>query len=661
MNELPFRQVHLDFHTSEKIKGIGSKFDKTSFQDALKMGYVNSITIFAKCHHGWGYNNSETNERHPELEFDLLGKMIEACHEIGVRTPIYLSAGLDEKMARRHPEWVRRFKDESTTWVKDFTEPGYHEMCMNSPYLEYLTNQVIEMIEKYKCDCVWLDIVGERICYCHNCVQKALDKGLDPYDEEVMKELGKETYRNYTTTINEAVHNRIPKMMIFHNSGHITRGRKDLEAVNSHLEIESLPTGGWGYDNFPLSARYVQHSDKEYLGMTGKFNTTWGEFGGFKHPNALRYETSLCLAVGAKCSVGDQMHPLGVLDTATYELIGSAYKEIKHKEAWCIDTMNKAEIAYISTEASYEQGYVRKDITRDEIAVADIGALRVLQEGQYLFDIIDCEMEFSKYKMIIFPDIIRFSIGLVKKVTEYCKQGGKIVLTGESGFKESIDEFAVEVGCKVIGKNKYRPSYCRPNFRLKSLGKTAFVMYEESYDIVSESGKILALSENSYFNRTTFNFSSHQHTPNNPEDTKVGIVKYGNSVYISWKMFSDYTRLGEVYTKEILHHIIDELLEEKMIQTEMPVPSIVTVRKQEKENRDIIHLLYGVPIKKGKVEVIEGIPTLRMIGISYRTSQRVKEVVDTESGEKIPFTEENNQICFSVKEINCHKMISVNY
>lgn len=104
MNELPFRQVHLDFHTSEKIKGIGSKFDKTSFQDALKMGYVNSITIFAKCHHGWGYNNSETNERHPELEFDLLGKMIEACHEIGVRTPIYLSAGLDEKMARRHPE-----------------------------------------------------------------------------------------------------------------------------------------------------------------------------------------------------------------------------------------------------------------------------------------------------------------------------------------------------------------------------------------------------------------------------------------------------------------------------------------------------------------------------------------------------------------------------
>ena len=33
-----------------------------------------------------------------------------------------------------------------------------------------------------------------------------------------------------------------------------------------------------------------------------------GEFGGYKHPNALRYETSLCLANGAACSIGDQLH-----------------------------------------------------------------------------------------------------------------------------------------------------------------------------------------------------------------------------------------------------------------------------------------------------------------------------------------------------------------
>ena len=57
-----FRQVHLDFHTSENIAGIGSKFSKEQFQKALKAGHVDSITVFSKCHHGWAYHPSKANE-----------------------------------------------------------------------------------------------------------------------------------------------------------------------------------------------------------------------------------------------------------------------------------------------------------------------------------------------------------------------------------------------------------------------------------------------------------------------------------------------------------------------------------------------------------------------------------------------------------------------
>ena len=42
--------------------------------------------------------------------------------------------------------------------------------------------------------------------------------------------------------------------------------------------------------------------------MTGN-HTTRGEFGGYKHRNALRYECAAMLAFGAKCSVGDQLIP----------------------------------------------------------------------------------------------------------------------------------------------------------------------------------------------------------------------------------------------------------------------------------------------------------------------------------------------------------------
>ena len=91
MRPVTARQVHLDFHTSEHIPGVGSRFSKTQFQEALRLGRVDWINIFAKCHHGWSYYPTTVGAMHPTLAIDLLGQRIEACHEMGVRAPIYLS------------------------------------------------------------------------------------------------------------------------------------------------------------------------------------------------------------------------------------------------------------------------------------------------------------------------------------------------------------------------------------------------------------------------------------------------------------------------------------------------------------------------------------------------------------------------------------------
>ena len=42
--------VHLDFHTSPDIDGIGEKFDKAEFARTLKEANIDLITVFAKCH-----------------------------------------------------------------------------------------------------------------------------------------------------------------------------------------------------------------------------------------------------------------------------------------------------------------------------------------------------------------------------------------------------------------------------------------------------------------------------------------------------------------------------------------------------------------------------------------------------------------------------------
>ncbi|ANE47118.1 hypothetical protein SY83_13560 [Paenibacillus swuensis] len=205
-----FRQVHLDFHTSEAIAHIGTHFTKENFQANLIRGSVDSITVFSKCHHGWAYHPSVANQQHPELKFDLLGAMIEAAHEINVKTPVYLSAGLDEKLARVHPEWLIRNADDRTGWVDGFMKPGYHEFCMNTPYLPILLEQIREVVTRYDADGIFLDIVGVRKCYCQFCVRTLRERGQDPRDEAAVLTLAEEVYANYGNQVKELVHSIKP-------------------------------------------------------------------------------------------------------------------------------------------------------------------------------------------------------------------------------------------------------------------------------------------------------------------------------------------------------------------------------------------------------------------------------------------------------------------
>ena len=41
---LRYRQIHLDFHTSEHIPGVGAAFDPDAFVATLKEAHVDSIT-----------------------------------------------------------------------------------------------------------------------------------------------------------------------------------------------------------------------------------------------------------------------------------------------------------------------------------------------------------------------------------------------------------------------------------------------------------------------------------------------------------------------------------------------------------------------------------------------------------------------------------------
>ncbi len=648
-----FRQVHLDFHTSEAIDRIGTSFNKLQFQTMLQKGHVNSVTIFSKCHHGWAYHPTTANEIHPGLEFDLLQAMIEAAHEIGVKTPVYLSAGLDEKMARRHPEWLFRNDKEQTSWVKDFMTPGYHEFCMNSPYLDYLLKQIEEVVQNYDADGIFLDIVGVRTCYCQHCVAALRANGQDPRDVETVRALGEKTYATYTRKVNELIHAAAPNMPIFHNGGHIHKGRRDLAHMNTHLELESLPTGGWGYDHFPLSARYAQILGMDYLGMTGKFHTSWGEFGGYKHPNALRYEVALNIANGAGCSVGDQLNPNGLMDELTYTIIGRAYEEVEQKEPWCINTTNIADVALLSLEST-------TSISNARTGPSDVGAARILLEGHILFDVIDPEESFNKYQVLILPDNVRLTPSLRGKIDEFLANGGQILATGQSGMNAEGSSFSIDLGIEWVGRNSYQPDYFRPLFPVENLGPASFIFYSQGQRISLKGGEEIGVREDPYFNRELFTFSSHQHTPNSGNYGGPGMVKSNNGIYIAWNIFEDYATKGSLILKETVLYALKQLFRNRTLETNLPAQGVVTLQHQEKEQRYVNHLLYASPVKRGEgIEIIEDIVPIHDVKVSVRLPKPAKRVYLAPQETELEFQQIGKRVTYTVEKFECHQMVVI--
>ena len=653
---LPYRQIHLDFHTSEAIGGIGSRFSKAQFVAALKAGHVNSVTVFSKCHHGWAYHPTAVNQMHPQLHFDLLDAQLSACEEAGIRTEVYISAGFDQKYAAVHTDCLRTKKDGS---YGSFLEAGYKRLCFGSPYMQQLEAEVDEVMRLYggRFDGLFLDIVTTGRCYCQYCLAGMRQAGLDPHSDADAQEYARRVYQNYTERIAAVVKKYDPDLPIIHNDGGaIFQGREIVAYNNRHLELESLPTGGWGYDHFPLSAAYARTFGKEFLGMTGKFHKSWGEFGGYKHPNALRYEAALANACGARCSVGDQLHPDGEMDLATYRLIGTAYAEVEAREPWLVDSRAVADVALLTTERCIRH--------KDD---ALVGANRMMLEGHYLYNIIDETVEFSDYKLLVLPDDVLVSGALKEKLERYLAKGGKLLLTGTSGT-DGEGRFALDFGARFGGESAYRPSYLTPTFDLYPNGITSYVMYTEAFDVtLSEGfeGEVRAMRADPYFNRSAEHFCSHRHTPYDREKTAIGAILTANVGYIGWNVFREYAEQGAIHLREIVLDSIDRLLgTDKSMTTTLPACGVTTLMRQETDDgeRLVHHLVYGVAKCRGKgVEIIEDLPTVLNTACTVACAQKPTRVYLAPEGKALDFTYENGKVTYTVPAFTCATMVVIEF
>lgn len=662
-HELRFRQIHLDFHTSGLIPDIGRDFDPEAFAATLEAAHVDSVTCFARCHHGWLYYDSKAMPDcvHPNLKNrNLLREQIEACHRHNIKVPVYTTVQWDDKVAKEHYDWL--VLNEFGAPFKQLPfEPGfYRNICLNSPYVDYLKRQIRDMFDCLgELDGVFLDILNIRPCACPRCVAEMSAEGLDASNEAVRYEFAQRVLDRFKRDMTAFIHEIQPDCPVFYNAGFIsTRHRACIDAF-THLEIESLPGGAWGYDHFPATARYARTLGLDFMGMTGKFHTDWGDFGSYRNQAALEYECFKSLAYGGKCSVGDQLHPFGELAPATYDLIGAVYGQVETKEPWCRRAVPVAEAAVMIPEEFRNAGtpLVTPELT---------GAVKLMTALNLQFNVVDSTEDFSKYRLLVLPDDIPVDAALEDKLNRYLNQGGKLIASHRAGLRKDSSGFCDFMPVIDEGDAPFSPDYLVAEGPLGEGLKTdsEYVMYDCARKVAPKPDAEELLGVNTpFFNRTWQHFCSHRQTPSCEQYGYPAAVRHDGVIYLAHPVFSTYDEYGCRWIQTILGNAVSLLLGETLLRHDGPGTLELCLNDQPEEHRLILHALHYIPQRKSKkLDIIEDVIPLHNVhvtltnpGHSIRSARLVPENVD------LPLTATESGVTFGIPEIRGHQMIELVY
>ena len=526
---------------------------------------------------------------------------------------------------------------------------------MASPYLDHVAEENREIVQNYDVDGVWFDILfhPDGGCHCQWCLADRKKLGLNETMPDIFRH-EKIVAKRVEKRLNDVVLTRRPRATTFYNA-RVVIGLRDEVPYYTHIEIESLPTGGWGYSHFQNRVRYMRTLDRQLVGMTGRFHRSWADFGGFKNQAAIDYECLNFVANGAKVSIGDQLHPRGRLDPVTYGRIGKAFRKVEALEPWARGTRGVADIGVISAAAA------DPDMSYKKMPPTDTGFTNMLVELHQQFDILDFEADLASYRVIIVPDEIPADPKLCTSLQEYVRRGGALLVSNQSLLRDG--KFAVEgLGVNYLGAAKYKGEYLllKPD-AFPDIDDTAYFLYQPGVSISAEPGtEVLATYGHPYFDRSPEHYTSHRQTPLGQRTEEPLITRLGQVVYIANPFFRSYAMDGYGIQKQIVGKLLQELLPHPaVIARNLPSTAQITVLTQQGHaRRRIVHVLhYPLTRRAPDIDIIEEPGLLEKVTIRLRTPERPSRVALIPQNREISFHHQNGYATCELDRVVGHQAL----
>ena len=658
----PWRKIHQDFHNSIHVPKIGAKFNADEWGDRLLAGNVDAIVVFAKDMHGLFYYPSKYGPVHPGLSFDLLGEQVKACRARKIAVYAYYCTTWDHHMANAHKDWLVIKRDGSNYLPQPGQTPGWTALCLaHEDYLALMDDHTREFVAKYELDGAWFDM-AEPIspeCFCPECKRQLAAQGKDPNDAAAQRAHKNKLYLDWKRRMRKVVQAVRPGCQIDYNDIGLSCVSQRAELLDN-IDIEALPTGGWGYFYAPAQIRYQRTFGLPVYGMTGRFVTSWADFGGLKLPEQLDVELASIVANTARCDVGDQMPPDGRLDPAVYHVVGKSFGRIKALEPYLEGAAPVAEAAMLIPA-------VPLDWLRDEYIY---GVTKLMLESRLQFDVVEPGQEWERYRLVVLPDGFRPDAALVERLHAFIAKGGSVIVIHDAGLVAGgtagwLDRY----GLTYAGASPFKPAYLVPQAKFTGdIPTYEYALYEgaSQWKVAAPAVSCAALGE-PLFQRSAEHFTSHKQTPFDHLTEFSVVARSGPVGLLAFPAGTSYYRTGYWVYRSAFDYLVREVMPERLVDTDAPLSTEITVTHQladkaaSRPERYLVHLINWSANRKAPPhpEVFESPAPLADVRVRLNLPLKVEAARTVTAGGKLRVRAAQGGVEVVVPHVHIHEIVAL--
>jgi Hypothetical glycosyl hydrolase 6/Beta-galactosidase trimerisation domain len=603
-----WRKIIVEFHNSQHMPRVAERFNADEFGDRLLEARVGGALVWAKDMFGYSYYPSAYGPVHPGLSFDLLGAQVGALRKRKIAVYAYFMVTWNYELGERRPEWLV-FNRDRTTDLPKFDETFgcsvkkrgciTSSLCLaHEDFVKLELAHIQEFVSRYELDGVWIDGNTSPPCYCHECLRQLRAKGLDPLDIGVQRDHKIALHLSLLQRIHQVVKEARPECEVdIQNNGAYGLAERvrfmdytDLEAPFTDVNFQ------YGYYYAPTVVRYARTFGLANYCLTYRFQIFWGDFGGLKLPSQLLTEFATIAANGARCNVGDQMHPSGRLDPAVYHVIGQAYRHIEQLEPYLDQAVPVTEAALLTSGRPLESPCTE----------TNFGWVKLLIESRVQFDIVEPMAEWERYGLLISSDELAVDEQTAARLNAFVAGGGAVVITHKAGLIAGTDRTWLDrYGLRYAGMSPFKPAYFVPQVNLTGeIPAFEYALYEGASQWRAEppATALAALGE-PLFQRSPEHYTSHAQTPFDHTTSYAVLARSGRVALIAFPLGQSYYNQGYWIYRQAFQKVLRELLPAPLIQTDAPLSTELSLTHQAaradmgRKERYLVHIVNFSPLR----------------------------------------------------------------